>query len=150
MRNAKQQAAYVDAVMVNAAWEQHKFMQRPADEFLGKTQALTVTYNGFMLYIYSNYATAAGNTKWKTNQQGTVYPDKLEFHQYQLQVAILDDPDHFPLAKMYLRNARDWCRKRTIDCKDELHEYVRSMADDSNASAGRAVRSLWRTPIDSM
>jgi hypothetical protein len=41
-RNAQAQAAYDGAIMVNAAWEIHKSMKRPAREVLGKTKALVV------------------------------------------------------------------------------------------------------------
>jgi hypothetical protein len=46
MACARKQAAYDGALMVEAAYEVHKFMGKAKDEFFGYTQALTLALNG--------------------------------------------------------------------------------------------------------
>jgi hypothetical protein len=122
MTNAEQQSAYYGAIMVNAAWEQHKFQQLPAEDFLNITQALTVKCNGRYLSIYANYATAAGEAKAITYQSGIAYPNKLHYHQYMLECVDLEMESHFRQAYKYVRNAQDWSRNRAVESKDALLE----------------------------
>jgi hypothetical protein len=52
-RNEQAQAAYDGAIMINAAWEIHKNMKRPAREFLGKTKALVVALTDEILDLFA-------------------------------------------------------------------------------------------------
>jgi ABC-type proline/glycine betaine transport system substrate-binding protein len=84
MLSATKQAAYDGAVMVDTAWESHQFMSKPANDFLGRTQALTGTVNGSNVHIYANHAISseARATDHVVDGGISVYPDKLQYHQY--------------------------------------------------------------------
>jgi len=97
---ATKQAAYDGAVMVNAAWEAHKYMAKPADEFMGKTQALTGTVNGTSICIYANHAISSEVDASKP------HPEKLQYYQFPAKglMPILSWED-FNKARKIVRNA---------------------------------------------
>jgi hypothetical protein len=53
---ARAQAAYDGAVIVQAAWDIHKHLGRPAKQFLGQTKALVVVMVGLVLELYACHA----------------------------------------------------------------------------------------------
>jgi hypothetical protein len=65
--------------MVQAAWEIHKWMERPARDFLGKIKTLVITLAGINLELFACYAIA---TDWDKKDG---YPEKVEYHVFRLE-----------------------------------------------------------------
>ena len=110
MPSAEKHCAYDGALMVDAAYQVHQYMNRDPTEFFNKTQALTMAINGAHVDIYSNHMVQTRSG--------------LEYHQYLLQ-------SHHPRdslkdlikTRRCVRNAQDWCRERAKKTKDQLQSY---------------------------
>lgn len=116
-RNARVQAAYDGAVMVDAAWEAHKYMKKPARFFLGHTKAIVVTITDNLVDVYTCHAEAA-NTNYMRG-----HPKALSYHTYNVACMKLNSADDFEKACLFIRNAQDWCRAQAEATRDELKKY---------------------------
>jgi hypothetical protein len=138
---ATKQAAYDGAVMVDAAWEAHQYMAKPADEFIGKTQALTGAVNGSLLYIYANHAISLEADATKP------YPEKLQYHQVFAKGLMPDASlEEFQKARKTVRNAQDWAREKASQNKDDLHAHVSAMNAATAAKAAALTTASALTP----
>jgi hypothetical protein len=116
--------------MVDAAWEAHQFMSKPADDFLGNTQALTGAVNGSYLHIYANHAISpqANATNYAAASPTVAYPEKLQYHQFPLKGVLPSESlEDFKKARKTVRNAQDWAREKAAESKDALHAHVDAM-----------------------
>jgi hypothetical protein len=138
---ATKQAAYDGAVMVDAAWEAHQYMAKPADNFIGKTQALTGAVNNTNLHIYANHAISPRADATKP------YPEKLQYHQFAVKELIpkasLED---YNKARKIVRNAQDWAREKATRNKDDLHAHVSAMNAAAAAKAAALATASALTP----
>jgi hypothetical protein len=98
------QAAYDGAVMVDAAWEIHKYMKKPARDFFGKTQALVIAISDQTFHLFACHALPVD---W--NQHQDEYPAKLEYHIFNLVNSIIDSKDQVKTVCLSISNAQDWC-----------------------------------------
>ena len=126
MPSAEKQCAYDGALMVDAAYDAHKYMNKDPIEFLNKTQALTVALNGEYVHFYGNHVVEKSSS--------------LEYHQYPSQIhKPRDSLKDFKETHRSVRNAQDWSRKRATRTKDDLHAY---------AQAKEVVPTILPRPID--
>lgn len=104
---ADKQAAYDGALMVEAAYEAHKYTGKAKGEFFSNTQALTVALNGETIQITGNHVTEKRS--------------RTEYHNYRL---VMDRPlasfEHFKETCKHIRNAQDWARERATRTKASL------------------------------
>jgi hypothetical protein len=131
MKEAKLQCAYDGALMTEGARAVHKYLDKSNDDFYGKTQALTVAFNGESLKFYGHHALqilsssqpAGGGDSGAEITTGAI--DTLQYHQYLLAS---DNPrdsfEDFQSAHQHTRNAEDigytWATKR----KDALWAHT--------------------------
>jgi len=124
--SATKRAAYDGAVMVDAAWQAHQFMSKPANDSLGNTQALTGTVNGSILHIHANHAISpqANATNYAAASATIAYPKKLQYHQFPLKGVLPSESlEDFKKARKTVRNAQDWAREKATESKDALHAH---------------------------
>jgi hypothetical protein len=121
--NAQREAAHRGAIMVEAAWAQHKFSRRRPEAFLGATQTLTATYNGRALRVFANCATAREGAGTVV-EAGVEYPDRLVFHQRLLRDVCMTSRPRFLEARKIFRNAQDWARGQAVETRDALAAFV--------------------------
>ncbi|RDL42358.1 uncharacterized protein BP5553_02337 [Venustampulla echinocandica] len=143
--SATKQAAYDGAVMVDAAWEAHQFMSKPADEFLGNTQALTGAVNGSYLHIYANHAISPQTdaTNYVAASGTIAHREKLQYHQFPLNGVLPSESlEDFKKARKTVRNAQDWARERAAQSKDALHARVDAMHTAAATATAAAVPVL--------
>ena len=81
MRQAKLQCAFDRSIMTEGAYGTHKYMNKSDDDFYGKTQALTVTFNGGLIEYYGHHALQAPGT---SHLAGDKAKDTVKYHQYLL------------------------------------------------------------------
>ena len=111
MPSAEEQCAYDGALMANAAYDAHNYMDKDPAEFFGKTQALTVALNGRSVDLYGNHVVKKASG--------------LEYHQYSLgNHQPRNSPKEFKETRKRIRNAQDWARERATRTKDDLHTYT--------------------------
>lgn len=124
MPSATKQAAYDGAIMVDAAWKTHQYLTKPADDFLGHTQALTGALNGSYLHIYVNHAISPQTVNAATSAT-VAHPKKLQYHQFPLKrVLPTESLEDFKKAQKTVRNAQEWAREKATKNKDALHAHV--------------------------
>ena len=141
MPSAEKQCAYDGALMVDAAFQAHEYMNKDPTEFLNKTQALTIATNGAHVDIYSNHVVQTRSGP--------------EYHQCLLQ-------SHHPRdslkdlisTRRSVRNAQDWCRARAKKTKDLLHAFGRAQEtvppvspEPSEKSGSPTTRWLWSAEV---
>lgn len=139
--SATKQTAYDGAIMVDAAWEAHQFMSKPADEFLGNTQALTVAVNGSYLHVYVCHAIGSQDnaTNSAMASRAVSYPEKLQYHQFPLKGVLPSESlEDFQKAQKTVRNAQDWAREKATETKDALHAHINAL----NTSAVTAIGAV--------
>ncbi|MCJ1250671.1 hypothetical protein MMC30_007899 [Trapelia coarctata] len=108
--SAEKQCAYDGALMVDAAFDAHRYMKKDTAEFVDKTQALTVALNGEIVHIYGNHVVAKGSS--------------FEYHQYPLHTHLPGESfEAFKETYKQVRNAQDWARERATRTKDDLYTY---------------------------
>lgn len=126
--NGIKQAAHDGAVMVHAAWDRHKFMKRPANEFIGKTKALVIVISGTQLIIFACHAAPPN---W--DHQGIKskkYPTKLHYHIYRLTSSELLLESDLKTADRLIKNAQDWCYSRAESEKHSLWTYFNRLEEE--------------------
>ena len=111
MPSAEKQCAYDGALMVESAYEAHKYMNKDPAEFLNKTRALTADLNGEFVHLYGNHVVKRDSA--------------LEYHQYELDVLCpRKSLKEFENTRNQIRNAQDWAREHATRTKDDLHVYA--------------------------
>lgn len=110
------QVAHDGAVMLDAAWEIHQFMDKPARDFLGHTKALAIAVTDNKVDLYTCHAEAAGE---KYNK----YPKSLRYHTHKLVGTELDTEAEFMRACRLVHNAQDWCRNQAEMMRNDLLDY---------------------------
>lgn len=158
-KEAKLQCAYDGALMTEGARAKHKYLSKSDDDFYGKTQALTVAFNGEILNFYGHHAVRiptpshpttydlAGNGRGNA-EAATETATAVEYHQYLLNC---DNPrasfENFQTAYRHTRNAQDigyqWATKR----KDALWAYANT---ENTQTSPNVLISLQQTSNDSV
>lgn len=119
------QFSYDRALMVHGAKTAHEHMKKPLKEAYNTKQAISLTYNGAVLNIYSHHATEAHVRRGPT----------LQYLQYPLYA---DNPreslEKFKAATKHTRNAQDLGRKVANDRKEALWSYSEAKRDKSTPS----------------
>jgi hypothetical protein len=119
-RNAIAQAAYDGAVMVDAAWEMHKYMKKPARDFFGTTKALVITISDRCFELFACHAMPAVESKGKSKDE---YPPKIKYHIFQLIGSKIDSADNVKAICLSIRNAQDWCYAQARSVKENLCKH---------------------------
>lgn len=132
MKEAKLQCAYDGSVMTEGARVTHNYMDKSNDDFFGKTQALTVAFNGALIEYYGHHALqtpgpsqlAANRTVPSKDAAGRA-GDTVKYHPYLLNC---DTPraslQNFQSAHKHIRNAQDLGYKWATERKDALWAYT--------------------------
>ena len=122
MREAKLQCAYDGALMTEGARAVHKYMNKPDDDFYGKTQALTAAFNGRTLEFYGHHAVQIPASPQPAASDAV---DSLQYHQYLIGG---DTPrnsfENFQSAYKHTRNAEDFGYRLATQRKDALWAYT--------------------------
>ncbi|KAE8440665.1 hypothetical protein EG329_006844 [Mollisiaceae sp. DMI_Dod_QoI] len=116
-------------------------MDKSDDDFYGKTQALTVAYNGDTVKFYGHHAVqipvSSQPASGGVDSSADVNIDALAYHQYVLSS---DNPrgsfENFQNAYKHTRNAQDIGYKWAAERKDALWAYTNR--DNTQASPGVA------------
>jgi hypothetical protein len=114
--SARLQAANDGAVMVEAAWDVHKYMKRPAHEFLGQTKALVIALAD-TFELFACHAMPAGY--WDKTED--TYPPKLSFHVFRL-VVLVPGVD-LEVTARWIQNAQDWARAQAESMKEDIRRH---------------------------
>lgn len=107
--SAHLQGAHDGALMTEGAHAIDTHLGKPNDEFYGKTQALTVAFNGEMLIIYAHHAARENNT--------------IKYHRHPVNADIPRISfEHFQTACKHLMNAQAIGYKWVTERKDTLDD----------------------------
>jgi hypothetical protein len=130
MAEAQLQCAYDGTLMTEGARAVHTYMDNSDDDFYGKTQAVTIAYNGDTVKFYGHHAVRIPVSSQPAvvatvDSSVDTTSDPLEYHQYVLTSdAPRDSFENFLSAYKHIRNAQDigykWATKR----KDALWAYT--------------------------
>ena len=126
MREAQLQCAFDGSIMTEGAYGTHKYMNKSDDDFYGKTQALTVTFNGRLIEYYGHHALQTpGPSQLVGDKAKDKAKDTVKYHQYLLDC---DNPraslQNFQRAYKHIRNAQDIGYKWATERKDALWAYT--------------------------
>jgi hypothetical protein len=117
-KGAQLQCAYDGALMTEGAHAIHAHMGKSDHEFYGKTQALSVAFNGEILNIYAHHAERVPAT------ENT--PAAIKYYRCLLYT---DNPrnslEDFQSACTHIQNAQDVGYQWTTERKDELWAFTR-------------------------
>ncbi|KAL5327273.1 hypothetical protein ACEPPN_004967 [Leptodophora sp. 'Broadleaf-Isolate-01'] len=110
MAEAQLQCAYDGALMTEGAHAVYTHLDKSDDDFYGKSQALTVAYNGDTVKFYGHHAVqipvSSQPASGGVDSSADVNSDALAYHQYVLSS---DNPrdsfENFQNAYKYTRNA---------------------------------------------
>ena len=153
MKEAKLQCAYDGALMTEGARAIHKYLDKSDNDFYGKTQALTVAFNGETLKFYGHHALqippspqpAGGVDSSAKVAIGTVDT------QYPLYLLAGDNPrdsfEDFQRAYKRTRNAEDIGYKWATERRDALWAYTNG---DNTRSPPNAPTSAQQPPTDAL
>lgn len=135
---AEMQCAYDGALMTDGAYIMHAYMEKPDADFYGRTQALTIGYNGSTLRIYGHcilevpappdYAVCevSGNEVVGREASNKTTTD-MKYHQYLLSShSPCDSYEDFKIAYRHARNAQDIGFKLATTRKNELWAFTRA------------------------
>jgi hypothetical protein len=126
MKEAKLQCAYDGAVMTEGAYAVHKYLDKSDDDFYGKTQALTVAFNGAVIEYYGHHMLRTPRPSQLAADKAALSKDSkaegvVKHHQYLLYC---DNPraslQDFQRAYKHVRNAQDIGYKWATERKDAL------------------------------
>ena len=130
MQVAHLQCAFDGTIMTEGARGVHTFMKRSDDDFYGKTQALTVAFNGELINYYGHHAlpglsqlAADGATRNEGAAGGA--GDAVKYYTYPLKC---DNPrpsfQSYQDAYKHIRNAQGIGYKLATERKDALWAYT--------------------------
>jgi hypothetical protein len=132
MKEAKLQCAFDGSIMTEGARGAYTYMDKSDDDFYGKTQALTVAFNGGLIEYYGHHALrtpgpsqqaadGAAPNEVAAGRAG----DTVKYHPYLLDC---DTPraslQNFQSAYKHMRNAQDIGYKWATERKDALWAYT--------------------------
>jgi hypothetical protein len=116
------QCAHDGALMTEGARAMHEYIGKSANDFYGKTQALTAAFDGETLELYGHHAVPNPALSQPTASSAV---DTLQYHQY---LCARDNPPHsfekFQNAYKHIRNAQEIGYKWATQRKDALWEYT--------------------------
>lgn len=122
-QEATLQCAYDGALMTEGSRITHQYMGKTDEEMFGKTQALTMAYNGNLLTLYGHHVVQPSSFIPTAEDDGT---SLLQYHQ---NVLASDHPrdsfDGFQSAYKHVRNAQDLGHQWATERKDALWEHER-------------------------
>ena len=131
MKEAKLQCAYDGAIMTEGARAVHKYLDKSDDDFYGKTQALTVAFNGETLKIYGHHALQippSSHPGGGVDSSTEITAGTIETRQYPQYLLAGDNPrdsfGDFQSAYKHIRNAEDIGFKWATERKDALWAYT--------------------------
>jgi len=124
---AKFQCAYDGGLMTEGARVVHTFLGKPDEEFVGRTQALTIAFNGDTYHVYGHHALEispspqpAGEVPGgadSSTDDGVTY----RYIQYQLASGSIHGSfENFQRAYKHIRNAQDIAYNMATERKNEL------------------------------
>jgi hypothetical protein len=135
MKEAKLHCAYNGALMTEGAYAVHKYLDKSDDDFYGKTQALTATFNGAVIEYYGHHALQTPRPSQLEADEAALNEDVaseaedavIKHHQYLLHY---DNPraslQNFQSAYKHIRNAQDIGYKWATERKDALWANTRA------------------------
>ncbi|KAH6713379.1 hypothetical protein BKA61DRAFT_576946 [Leptodontidium sp. MPI-SDFR-AT-0119] len=134
MKEAKLQCAYDGAIMTEGARAVHKYLNKPGDDFYGKTQVLTVAFNGETLKFYGHHALQippSSQPASGVNSSAEITASPVDTRQYPQYLLAGGNPrdsfEDFQRAYKHTRNAEDIGFKWATERKDELWAYINGM-----------------------
>jgi hypothetical protein len=131
MKEARLQCAYDGALMTEGARAVHKYLSKSDNDFFGKTQALTVAFNGETIKFYGHHALqvssssqpAGGVDSGAEISNGAI--DTFSYPQYLLDSdAPRDSFEDFQSAYKHIRNAEDISYKWATERKNALWAHT--------------------------
>jgi len=129
MEIAQMQCAYNGALMTEGARAVHTYTGQSDNDFYGKTQALTVAFNGRCVEYYGHHALRTGDT--------------IEYHSYPLKYDIpLFSFSNYRDAYKHMRNAQDIGCQWATERKDRLWAYTRGGAMYKGGGEGGGAEGL--------
>jgi hypothetical protein len=130
IKGAQLQCAYDGALMTEGARAVHEYVGKPEDDFYGKTQALTVAFNGETLKFYGHHAVQIPALS-QTSASDAI--DTLQYHQYlHGGDTPRDSFENFQSAYKHTRNAEDFGYSLATQRRDALWAYTN--ADNTQTS----------------
>lgn len=123
MRLAELHCACYGAASVETSWIRHKAMELPAEDFLGKIQAVAIAFDGKLIETYACYAVAAPSDALTTFKEPSKYPEKIAYHQVLLKTTSLRTQEGFSQAYSSIWNLRRWAIQRSIEVRDAVNAY---------------------------
>ncbi|KAH6716423.1 hypothetical protein BKA61DRAFT_721019 [Leptodontidium sp. MPI-SDFR-AT-0119] len=160
MKEAKLQCVYDGALMTAGAHAMHTHIGKPDDNFYGRTQALTVAFNGETLNFYAYHAVqiptsshpatceASGRGVDRSAGAANETAATIEYHQYLLNC---DNPrvsfEAFQTVYRHTRNAQDIGYKWATERKDALWAYTNG---DNTQTSPDVATSAQQLPNDSL
>ena len=131
MQVAQLQCAYDGALMTEGARAMHKYMGKSDDDFNGKTQALTVAYNGETLKFYCHHAVQiplSSQPAGRVDSRAETAVDTVGTLRYPQCLLGGDNPrdsfESFQAAYKHTRNSEDIGYKWATERKDALWAYT--------------------------
>ncbi|RDL33132.1 uncharacterized protein BP5553_08571 [Venustampulla echinocandica] len=122
MQTAENQCAYNGALMAEGARDVHRYLGKSSDNFYGKTQALTVAFNGDALKIYGHHIV---QTPTPSQPAGTGDMATLKYHQHlYAHLNPRASFKSFQEAYKHLRNSQDFCYNLAAHRKDALWAHA--------------------------
>jgi hypothetical protein len=100
------------SVMVHSAHKIHQHLGNPSTAFYGRTQAISVAFNGTDLCLYANYLSKEGSYY--------LYPISAEKPCFSFT--------QFQSARRHLRNVQDWSRRKSEQRCNQLWDKERQKA----------------------
>ncbi|KAF7859680.1 hypothetical protein EAF04_008759 [Stromatinia cepivora] len=147
MAEAQLQCAYDGALMTEGARAVHTHMDKSDDDFYGKTQALTVAYNGDTVKFYGHHAiqipVSSQPASGGVDSSADTNSDALAYHQYVLNS---DNPrdsfENFQNAYKHTRNAQDIGYKWATERKDALWAYMKGDNTQTSPDVATSAQQL--------
>lgn len=131
MKEAKLQCAYDGALMTEGARAVHKYLDKSDDDFYGKTQALTVAFNGETLKFYGHHALqipSSSQPAGGVDSGAEITIGAVDTAQYPQYLLAGDNPrdsfEDFQSAYKHTRNAEDIGYKWATERKDALWAHT--------------------------
>lgn len=163
MKEAKLQCAYDGALMTAGAHAVHTHIGKPDDYFYGRTQALTVAFNGETLNFYAHHAVqipasshpatyeASGRGVDRSAGAANETSATIEYHQYLLNC---DNPrvsfEAFQTAYRHTRNAQDIGYKWATERKDALWAYTNGDNTQTSPDVSTSAQQPSKDPLVSI
>jgi hypothetical protein len=129
MKEAKLQCAYDGAIVTESARAINKYLRNSDKDFYGKTQDLTVAYNGQLLSFYGHHALqTAAQPGFATHEAASIGAKEVfEYHQFLIKSDLpRDSLENFQDAYKHTRNADELRFSLATQRKDALWAYTKA------------------------